>query len=187
MPLTTAQLQTLKSAINAAPDLSALPNTSDGAFEIARLLNLPASPTINAWRTDAPVQAIVDQVDWSRYTPSDAIDNTATQTNRLLSIQTKQMNLQLMLQGRQTVDASRANIRAGIRDAVTSVPSGSSGALVNPGGPNATAVLNTMLRPATRAEVILASGDATTGVVQAKVLTFEGQLSYQDIEAARGA
>lgn len=187
MPLSTAQLQALKSAIAADQELSVIPNTSDGAFEVARLLNLPASPTVNAWRTDAPVQAIVDQVDWSRYTPSDAIDGTATQTNRLLSIQTKQMNLQLMLQGRQTLDASRGNIRAGVRDAVTSVPSGANGALVNPGGPNATAVLNTMLRTATRAEGILASGDATTGAVTAKVLTFEGQLSYQDIEAARGA
>lgn len=187
MALTTAQAQTLNAAILAAPDLSAIPNTVDGAYEVARLLNLPSSPVVNAWATNAPVAAVLDAVNWAQYTPSDTIDGTAAYTNRLLAIQTKQMNLQNMLVGRDTLDASKANVRAGLRDAVTGVPAGAAGGNVNPGGANGITVLNALLRNTTRGEAILAAGEATTGAVTAKLLGYEGALSYQDIEAARSA
>jgi len=44
MALTPAQQQTLKAYIEADATLNAFPLNSDGAFEIAKLLNLDASP-----------------------------------------------------------------------------------------------------------------------------------------------
>jgi hypothetical protein len=185
MPMTNAQLQVLKNAIIADPVLAAKPNNSDGAFDIATAMNLPASPTANVWRTDARVQAINDAINWSLYTPADTPDGTAVWTNRILSIQTKQMNLQLMLQGRDTVDASKANVRAGLRDAVMQVPAGANGALVSPGGASGVNVMNACIRPGLRIEILLKTSDVTTGGVTAAIMGYEGTISYQDVEAAR--
>lgn len=188
--MTPSQLAAIKADILASPDLNAQPNNSDGAYEIARLYNLPASPTFNVWRTDAPVDAILDAINWSLYTPQDAADNTATYTNRLLAIQTKQMNLQNMLIGRSSINAAKVNIRAGLRDAVIAVPAGASGAAVSPGGASGATVLAACIRNATRIEKLLATasqGSDTTGTTTARVMGFEGQVSYQDIEAARAS
>ena len=187
MALTQQQLTVLKTAINADPALASQPMTSDGAFSIAVALNQLASPEIKVWRTEVPVQSISDAINWSQYTPVDSPDGTATYTNRILSVQTKQMNLQLMLQGRDTVDASKANVRAGLRDAVIQVPAGAGGVSVAPGGASGVNVLTACIRDAKRIEVILATGDATTGTVTAKVMAYEGDVSYQDVEAARNS
>jgi len=183
--MTPAQLQALKAAINADPVLSAKPLNSDGAFDIAIAMNTPVASTV--WRTDARVQAINDAINWALYTPVDAADGTATWTNRILAIQTKQMNLQLMLQGRETVDASKTNVRAGLRDAVIAVPAGASGAAVSPGGASGVNVMNACIRPGLRIEILLKTGDATTGGVTAAVMGYEGTITYQDVEAARAS
>ena len=49
--MTPAQLATLKAAILADPVLVAWPQGSDGAFEIAAALNLPATPSFIVWRS----------------------------------------------------------------------------------------------------------------------------------------
>ncbi len=183
--LTTAQLQALKTAILADQALAAQPMTSSGAFAIAEALNLPSNPAVSVWRSDAPVQAIIDAIVWSNYTPNDAPDNTATFTNRLLAIQTKQMNLQLMLQGRETLNANNPSLRLGLRDAVINVPSGAGGAATSPGGASGVNVLNKMVRTATRGEAILAGSDSTTGTVTAKMLGCEGSVSSDDVQQAR--
>ena len=114
-----------------------------------------------------------------------------TYTNALLVIQTKQMNLQAMTQGRETVNAAKVNVRTGLRDAVISVPAGaaSGGAVttVSPGGGSGANVLNACLRKATRLEKLLSSPVATLGGVTANVMAFEGAISYQQIEAARAS
>lgn len=188
MPLTSAQNSAIKADILANADMNTLPNNSDGSFEIARLYNLPANPTFSVWRTDAPVSAILDAINWSLYTPNDAPDNTSTYTNRALNIQTKQMNLQNMVIGRDRLDCNKVNIRAGLRDAVIAVPAGAGGAAVSPGGASGATVLNNCTRNATRLEKLLAvAGQAndTTGTVTARVMGFEGTVSYQDIDIAR--
>lgn len=187
MSLTPAQLATLKAAILADQSLASQPMTSDGAFAIAAALNQIASGPVKVWRTDASVQAINDAINWSIYTPVDTPDGTAAFTNRILAIQTKQMNLQLMLQGRATVDASKANVRAGLRDATIQVPAGAGGAQVSPGGASGVNVLTACVRDAKRIEDILSTGSATTGGVTAKVMGYEGDISYQDVEAARNS
>ena len=131
------------------------------------------------------MKGIYDAIDWSKYTPSDAADGTAIQTNRLLSIQAKQMNLQNMLQGRDTIDASKANIRAGLRDAVTQLPAGASGAMVASGGTSGSAVLAACMRKATRFEKLFSTGPVTTGSTSANLLVLEGQLSSDDAQTAR--
>ena len=188
--MTPSQLAAIKADILANADMNTLPANSDGSFAIAALYNQPAVPTFTVWRTDASVAAILDAINWSLYTPNDAADGTAIYTNRLLAVQTKQMNLQNMVQGRDRLDCSKVNIRAGLRDAVTSVPAGTGGAAVSPGGASGAAVLNNCTRPATRIEKLLATasqGSDTTGAVTARVLGFEGSVSYQDIDAARGS
>jgi len=185
MALTSAQQAAIKADILANPDLSAQPNNSDGAFEIARLYNLPASPTFLVWRTDAPTADIFDSINWSLYTPSDSPDNTATYTNRLLAIQTKQMNLQNMLVGRDTLNCAKANIRAGLRDAVIQIPAGAGGAMVSPGGVSGATVLAVCTRNATRLEKLLSTGSVTTGTTTAAVMGYEGQIDYYAVQQAR--
>jgi hypothetical protein len=183
MPLTSAQYAALKADILASPDMASQPMTSAGALTIADLYN--AASTTDVWRTDAPAQAIYDAIDWSKFTPVDAADGTTIYTNRLLLIQTKQMNLTNILQGRSTVDASKANLRAGLRDAVIALPAGVSGAAVAAGGVSGVNVLNACLRKATRFEKLFATNTATTGSVTANLLVLEGQVSVDDIQIAR--
>lgn len=185
MSLTLAQLQAIKADIAANSDLNVFPQNSDGSSAIADLYNIVGNQDV--WRTEAPVAAIYDAITWANYTPADAPDTTAIYTNRLLAIQTKQMNLQNILQGRATVDASKANLRAGLRDAVVAIPAGAGGASVSAGGASGVTVLTACVRKATRIEKLLAPTPATTGTVTANLLGFEGMISYRDIDQARAS
>lgn len=185
--MTPAQLATLNTYINTVPEWAALPNNTNSAAVIAEALNEPASPDFLLWRTDAPVSSIYDAIDYTKFTPTDVPDNTATFTNRTLVVQTKQMNLQLMLQGRQTVDASKANVRAGLRDAVIALPSGAGGVASSAGGASGVNVMNALTRKSTLAEKVLVAGSAQTGTVTANLIGWEGTVTYSDIETARGS
>lgn len=181
--LTTAQVATLRTALLANTDPTFVSYRNAGATgAMADWYNLAS--TSDAWRTEAPVSAVYDALDWAKFTPSDSPDSTVAQTNRLLFIQTKQMNLQSMLQGRTTVDASKANIRSGLRDAVTQIPAGAGGASVNVGGTNGSIVLNALTRKATNGEAVFFSGSATTGPVTANLLGFEGLITNEDVVRA---
>lgn len=185
MALTSAQLATLKAAILADPVFSTYPLTSGTSYEIAVAFNQLASPTFNVWRTEAPVKYIYDAIDWSKYTPVDAAAENMIGLQRLMIIQTKQMNLQNLLIGRDTVDASKSNTRGGLRDAVIALPAGAAGANVTAGGSSGVNVLNACIRPATRAEKLFTLGPATTGTVTADIMGFEGLLSQDDVQQAR--
>lgn len=184
--MTPAQLQTLGAYIAADPVLSLIPNSNDGAYEVAAALNLPASPAYSVWQTSVPTQDILDAIDWAKYTPSDAPDGSGTWTNRMLAIQTKQMNLQNMLVGRESINATRANLRDGLRDAVIQLPAGVAGSMVAAGGASGVNVLNKMVRPARLIEKILVTGTATTGSVTAGLMGYEGTVSPGDVSTARG-
>jgi hypothetical protein len=181
MALSTAQKQALKADIAADPTLGQLAHTSDSAFAIAALYNLPASPDFFVWQTAAPTRDIFDAITWANYTPADAADNTVTFSNRLLVIQTKQMNLQNMLVGRDSVDASKANVRLGLRDAVINLPAGASGANVSAGGASGATVMNALTRKATRLEKLLVTSSPSTGGVTAGVMGYEGAISSDDV------
>ena len=163
----SAQVQLLKADIT-AKSVSGQPLFGLQDTGIAAYYNTVTATDI--WRTDAPVDAILDSIDWSKYTPADAADTTVIFTNRMLAIQTKQMNLQNMIIGRDFLNTAKPNIRAGLRDAVIAVPAGVSGASVSPGGPGGATVLAICLRKATNVEVVLSTTtNGTTGPTTARV------------------
>lgn len=184
MSLTPAQKSTILADIQANPDLGSQPMTHAGCVTIAELYNTVSATDV--WKTDASVQDVYDAIDWSKYTPTDAPDSTTVWMNRALAIQTKQMNLQNMLMGRATLNAAKANIRAGLRDAVIALPAGAGGNTVTAGGAGGVTVLTALLRKALRIEKVFATVDATTGPTTAKLLVWEGPISVADIEEARG-
>lgn len=183
MSLTPQQKTTLKAALLAAGgDITAAYNAG-ASSQVADLCNAASNPAVSVWRTDAPVSAILDAIDFSKYTPNDPTDSTVLYTNRALLAQTKQMNLQLMLQGRESLNCSKANIRASLRDAVIAVPTGVGGAITSPGGANGATVMAACTRAATFAEAALKGASAHTGTVTAFLLDFEGQITVQDIDS----
>ena len=186
--MTPTQLTTLHDYIVAKPEFDAIPHNSDGDFAIALALNLPDASNTQVWNTTTPTDKIFDALTWSNYTPNDAPDGTAIYTNRVLVAQTKQMNLQNMLSGRQTINMAHVQTRAGLRDAVVNLPTGAGGANVQVAGASGVTALTACLRPtlATRFEKLFSAGSSTTGSVTADVLTLEGQVSYQDVQAALG-
>lgn len=191
MSLTPQQTTTLAAHIRANTDpavVQALANGQDN--ELARLYNLPASPAFPLWQSSASVDAIIDAITWASYTPNDkvgAADTDPTLSRKigwLLEIQVKQMNLQLMLQGRSALNCGKATLRSGLRDAVIQVPSGAGGAATSPGGASGVNVMTVCTRSATVAEKALAGAQETTGTVTANVIGFEGAITADDVAAA---
>jgi len=189
MSLTSSQITTLRALIDADPVLSSFPMNADGHVAVAQALNQPASPTFYVYRTDIPVQEVFDQVQWSKLTPADAIPtdtalNAAIWQSRSLACQGKQFNLQTLLMGQATINGAKANVRAGLQDALTNVPSAASGATQAAGW---VGVRDSVLaRAATVAEKALATGNGGTAATAA-TMTFEGALTAQDVEAVRQA
>lgn len=180
MTFTTAQKDVIKADIIASVDMQGLPSNEDGSYAIAALYNQTATPDYWVWNTAALTKNLMDAVTWANMTPQDAPDGTATWTNRALACQGKQFNLQTMLVGRETVDGSKVNIRAGLQDALSSIPSGAAGALKSGGW---AAVKLALARKATRLEKLLASGNGD--VATPSTLTYEGSVGYQEIGEAR--
>lgn len=188
MPLTTAQIITLKAAILAELDPVFVALRQAGATgAMAKWFNVEASPDHLVWGTSVPVLAVNDAIDFASYTPNGTIDATAAVTNRLLGAQTKQMSLQLMLIGRESLNCSKVRVRGGLLDAVTNLPTGNNGAIQSAGGVDGARVLNACTRPATRGEQLFTLAAATTGTVSAFRLTFEGALTNEDIVLALAA
>jgi hypothetical protein len=184
--MTPAQRTALKAAILADPVLSLLPLSNATHEQIRDAFNLVGS--VDVWQTAASVQAIIDAIDFTKFTPADAVPTSATELvylNRSQLVLIKQNNLSMLLQGRETIDASKPTLRAAIRDAVTALPTGVSGANVSAGGASASTVLSSMMRKARRIEALFATVDSTTGSSTAKLLVFEGTITADEVAAAR--
>ena len=180
--LTTQQLAAVKADIAANPDLNGQPAGPDGSDAIAALYNAAAAPAFTVWRTTTPIADIENAIAWPNFTPSDTPDGTQLWMNRALACQGKQFNLQIMIQGKAAISSGRANIRAGLQDATTNIPSGAGGAPLTGGW---LAIKPAMTRPATRIERLFATGTGTAG--NPGDLGFEGKVTYQDIEQARNS
>jgi hypothetical protein len=161
MALTTAQLATLKADILATPALNAKPNNSDGNLEIADAYNLPASPAFTVWR------ALVSIADTGqKFNGTELAGLTTGNQSRLQTI------AQYLAGG---YNAGLVDVRQMFND----IWSGA-------GGTNTRANLLVLWkRLATRAEKLFATG--TGSDVAPAVLSFEGQLSYQDVTNARNS
>lgn len=163
--LTPAQMATLKSHINASNDLNIFPNSNDGNFEIAARLNLNASPNFFVWKTSVEVSEIMQNgFDWTR------VDNLTVGKARIMEW--------MMLTG--TINPYRANVRAGI------LATFSVAADLN----TRVAIFTHFQRLATRIEKLLATGAGTASNDQGigpATMSFEGPISYDDVEAARNS
>ena len=183
--MTPAQLATLKAHIAANQDPAVISAAATGNdTELSRLYNLPS--TFYVWRSTTPADEIADAILWDRLTPVDTPDGTAIQTNRLLVCQAKQMNLQVLLQGRDTIGTGRPNLRNGLSDALLNVPSGVGGATQDAGWIGAGRVKATIARLATIAERAFATGTGTAGS-PGNLGSFEGSLTIQDIGDIRNS
>lgn len=158
MALTSAQLATLRSHITASADLNVLPNNEDGAFEIARLMNLAASPSYTVWRTDAPRENIANAVVWTEY-----IANTSAAERDAFREIVNQDKINFAL----------PNIVQGFQDIFSGATKATS----------RQAVLNAGKRAATRGEKLYATGTGSSG--SPGTMAFEGAITVQDVLAAR--
>ena len=158
MPLTTGQKTKLLAAIAADPALSTSPNTNDGAFDMSLLLNAVSNPAFIVWRT--------------RYDPSlirAAITEGATQLDNLTA--SKRASLLWWSEG--TYDMGKASTRAAIVDFTATFTN-----IQN-------AILDGGKRTANRIEAICANGTGTAA--DPGKVTFEGNISYQDVFDARSS
>lgn len=201
--MTPAQLTALRAACFADPTAAAFFVAPGNASGLRSYLN--GASASNAWRTDAPVDAILDAIEWAKFTPTVTV--SGAESEPMLSrkrawideVNVKQMALQNLtgLGVRPTINAARPNIRGGLRDCLVQLPTGAldanqKPALTSAGGANGSAVLAACVRLGTRAEIMLAapaSASDTTpqgggaNSTTARVLTFEGEVSEQEATA----
>lgn len=178
--MTPTQLATLKAYIDATPELAAIPANLDGSYAVAAAMNLDASPAFTVWRTNVPVDEITNQIAWANLTPADAPDGTQAWANRSLACQGKQFNLQLIIAGRALIPGNLANIRTGLQDALTGVPSGTGGATQ---AANWVGVRDALKRNATVFEKVFAAG--TGSFASPATMALEGPVSPGDVATAR--
>lgn len=154
--MTPAQLATLKADILNDPALAAQPMTSDGAFAIADAYNAPASPAFQVWRTRVSAEEIMSNgFVWT------AVDGLTNGKARIWEWMTRY----------NFINPSKPNVRQGIQDCF-----GAASQMV-------TGILPHCRRAATRVERLFATG--TGSEAQPGTMSFEGPVSYQDVEAAR--
>jgi hypothetical protein len=159
--LTTQQLATMKADILANPDLNSKPNNSDGAFEIARLYNLDAAPNFTVWKTNVPINDVGKKFNGTELAGLTTGNQTRLQT------------LAMYLAG--GVNPTLPDCRQFFDD----VFSGAGGATTRAN------LLALWKRLASRVEKLYATGTGTDPAPA--TLTFEGDLSYQDVMTARAS
>lgn len=162
MSLTTAQLQTLKSAIAAETDPTFVGYRDNGQTGLmAAFYNQPSNPAFVVWRTTVSVRETGRAFNGSEWAGMTAANHT-----RLTDVAA------WVAEG---YDASKADIRAMFDD----IWSGAGGASTR------ATLLALWKRAATNAEKLYATGtgsDASPGL-----LVFEGSVSESDINAALAA
>lgn len=159
MALTTQQLASLKADILADPILAAEPMNDDGHFDIAAAYNLPASPSFTVWKTAVSTSDVKDVVNWTEFIGRTAGERDAFQ----------------FLLSNEIINPSSPNVRQGIQD-MFSGPSGVT---------SRAAIFARSKRGSTRAEKLFASGTGSDG--SPATMSFEGNLSYADVSAARNS
>lgn len=159
--MTPAQLATLKAAIVAASEFDGIPNNTDGALIIAEALNQTAAPSFTVWKSSVSENEILQNgFDWTR------LDNLSVGLARIWD--------KIFSGPGRTLNPGKSNVRAGIEAVwVGSAPDLAVRA----------AVYVHCKRLALRIEKILATG--TGSDASPAVLGYEGQVSFDDVDAAR--
>jgi hypothetical protein len=176
----------LKAAIMAETDEMFVAARTEGNNSLmAQFYAADTNPAFYVWKTSASTDDIFDAIDWAKLTPSDVpsvADSTQTaaaQTTRALICQAKQINLQILLQGRDRINATKLKIRQSLTDSLQNVPAGVAGAALDAGWLN---VKGTMYRVVNKGERLFATGTGTAGVPG--LAGWEGTLSSEDIRNA---
>lgn len=157
--LTSAQKATLKAAIEANSTWNAFPNTDDGNFDLAVVLNQTVSPAFRVWRTNVPTADVKKGIVWTEYIGRSAGERGA---------------FELMISN-GIINAADANVRQGINDCF----SGPSGAGTR------TNLTNIAKRDSSEVEKILATG--TGSEASPATMGFEGPINGFDVSAARNS
>jgi hypothetical protein len=186
MPLTTAQLQTLKADIAAntatatwqgvPTAINALPNNSDANFAIADWYNATAAPDFWVWRSSVTKSELVNTTS----TDADGVTTRTfnwTGTGFITRSQGERDAFAALFNGTNSVNASLPQVRQAFAD----IFSGNTA----PAPSNRTHLLNVARRKATRAEKLLAAGTGTAA--SPATMGFEGTLSYFDVGSARNS
>jgi len=178
--LTRPQAVILRTALQNDPAISGQIGIADQPI----LDYLNAATTFKVWRTTTPVADIQDQVVWANFTPSNptaapdvlSANNTL---NWLLACQGKQFNLQNLLSAGNSggIATGKPNIRAGLQDACSQIPSGTAG--VSRTGGWAGGIQLIIQRAATKAEQLLATGTGTQA--NPGDLVFDGIINGSDL------
>jgi hypothetical protein len=155
VPLTPAQLQSLKAAIAADGALAAIPNDPEGNLQVAAAFNAAASPAFTIWRKSVTLKEVGDKLNGTELAGLSSLNHTRLQTV-----------VQLSAAG---IDASLADRRQFFDDIF-------SGA----GGQNTRAALLALWkRLSTYAEKLFATGTGTDG--SPAILVHEGIVHPDDI------
>lgn len=165
---TTAQIAAIKADITANPDLAALPAGGDGAFAVAALYNLPASPAYIVWKskvTEADIVSLTsDELttwSWPAYIARSAAEQAGW--SRMVGV-TGVINPALPQ----------------VRQAILDIFSGTGAQAIA----QRTHLAAMGKRSATRIEKLFATGSGVTATPSTTV--FEGIISYWEIQTARG-
>jgi len=154
--LTQEQLQALKAYIAADEALNAFPKNSDGAFAVAAILNQEAAPAFTVWKTSVPTSECKKAMNWVEYIACSVGERDAWK----------------FMLSNGTINAADPNVRQGIADIFS-----------GPGGAESlTALVAIAKRAATTAEKLFSTGTGTDETPA--TMTFEGNLSYQNVLAA---
>lgn len=194
MPLTTAQLTTLKAHVIANADAAVQAAYAAGNdTELARLYNLPSAFIV--WEPYTSKVAIFGAINWKNFTPLDpvpvaAVPATPTEgekyalqqyTARAKVCQSSQFNIQtLLISPGDTLDMSISNIRNGVKDSLQNLPSGTAGALLDAGW---STVKTAATRAARVVESVFSTGTGTTGTPG--TLVYIGEVSIDDLGKMR--
>ena len=175
MPLTQSQLAALKAEITNDPTLSAFPNNTDGAFEIAKALNLQASPDFWVWRTS------VAKNEYTQGTSPDGTTFNWTGTGFITRSQGERDAWRELFNGGGVGGNSNAVNPSlpSVRQAFTDIFSGATA----PAPANRAHMAAISRRLATRAEKLFATGVGSSA--SPATMSFEGQVSYQEVDVAR--
>jgi len=165
MALAPSNYAALKTYIDATPELAALPNNSDGNFEIARQLNMVANPAFYVWKSDVTVDEIMQNgFDWTR------VDNLTIGKARIWEWMTNT----------GTLHPNQPNVRAGFLAVFTTA--GDLG--------NRNAIATHIQRTASIVEKLFAVGTGTTSTDQfvgPATMGYEGPINYADVGYARSS
>jgi hypothetical protein len=179
--LTAPQKATVKAAILSDNTLNALPNNSDGNYAIALALNAAASPAYWVWRTNISRSEIYNTTSdtgstwsWTLYKGQAAVEQNAW-------VQ--------MFMGDQA-NISQVNLRVGIAAIFTAGASAQRDHCLAVGRRTCNRI-EKMLAAAVTSPPANTGNDGVVGnrgkTTNPDVLTFEGNITGDDIEAARNS